>query len=269
MKKIGLLLFALLTAACTVDKIAEHLVVDGWIEDGKYPVVILTSSVAVVEGEMDYDDLQRHVLKWATVSVSDGENTYMLMGKQDDHYFPPYIYTSYSLKGQAGKTYTLNVRYGETEASAVTTIPAPQTLTHIAPNVNEDGSTIKVGFTPQDDSYYFFFTKRAQKDSTYLPCMYTLVDGSTVNGEYEGIVFPGFDIMGSEYDWHFQSGDHVSVRFCTLDREAHAYWKAINDQWIFSRSPFFPVHSGAPSNVSGGYGYWAGYGSTYYEVDIP
>ena len=151
----------------------------------------------------------------------------------------------------------------------MTTIPAPQTLTKIEPNITEDGATIKVGFTPKEDSYYFFFTKRAKKDSSYLPCMYTLVDGSAVSGAYEGIVFPGFDILGSEYKWHFESGDHVSVRFCTLDRETHAYWKALDDQWTFSRSPFFPVHSGAPSNVSGGYGYWAGYGSTFYEVDIP
>ena len=269
MRKFAIILFAVLAAACEVEKIPEHIVVDGWIEDGGYPVVILTSSVAVVEGVMDYDDLERHVLKWATVSVSDGENNYPLMGKKDDRYFPPYIYTSYSFKGQAGKSYTLNVKYGETEASAVTTIPAPQALTQIAPNVTEDGSTIKVRFTPQDDSYYLFFTKRAQKDSTYMPSMYSLVDGSAVSGEYESIVFPGFHIMGSEFSWYFESGDKVSVRFCTMDRDAHAYWKAVDDQWIFSRSPFFPVHSGAPSNVVGGYGYWVGYGTTYYDVDIP
>ena len=269
MRRIAIILFAILVAACEVEKIPEHIVVDGWIEDGGYPVVILTSSVAVVEGEMDYDDLQKHVLKWASVYISDGENKDTLIAMQNNRFFPPYIYTSNSLKGQAGKTYTLNVRYGKTEASAVTTIPAPQTLTKIEPNVTEEGSTIRVGFTPQDDSYYFFFTKRAQKDSTYLPSMYSLVDGSAVSGEYESIVFPGFNIMGSEYEWHFQSGDHVSLRFCTLDRDAYAYWKAINEQWIFTRNPFFPVHSGAPSNVSGGYGYWAGYGSTYYELDIP
>lgn len=270
MKKfVWILIASLLTVGCVVEQIDEHIVVDGWIEDGGYPVVILTSSVAVVEGTMDNDDLQQHVLKWGTVTVSDGEKTDTLIGKRDNHYFPPYIYTTSSMKGQAGKTYTLHVKYGETEASAVTTIPAPQTLDKIEPNNTEDGATIRVGLTPQDDSYYFFFSKRAQKDSTYLPCLYTLIDGSALSGYYESLVFRGFDVMGSEYKWLYESGDHVRVRFCTLDQNAYNYWKGLADEWVFSRNPFLPIQVTAPSNVVGGYGYWAGYGSTYYDVDIP
>lgn len=270
MKKLYcLILGALLLGACTVEKIDEHLVVDGWIEDGGYPVVILTSSVAVVDGTLDYDDLSKHVLNWATVSVSDGEQTVFLTGMEDDRYFPPYIYTTSSIKGQAGKTYTLNVKYGKTEASAVTSIPAPQTLTSIESSETSDGFTIKVGFTPKDGSYYGFFTRRDGKDSTYLACMYSLVDGANISGEYESLLFRGFDVMGTEFSWHYEHEDHVSVRFSTMDAASYGYWKGLFDEWIFSRNPFFPVRATPESNVVGGYGCWAGYGSTYYEIDIP
>ncbi|MBO4469875.1 MAG: DUF4249 family protein [Bacteroidales bacterium] len=269
MKRLFLFLMMCFAVCCTVEKIDEHLVIDGWIEDGGYPVVIVTSSVALVEGTLDYDDLSKHVLRWATVSVSDGEETFFLTGMKNDTYFPPYIYTTTKFKGQAGKKYTLKVKYGETEATAETTIPAPQTLTAIGSHETAEGSTIQVAFTPSEDSYYGFFTKRDQKDSTYLACMYSLVNGSTVKGSYESFLYRGFDIMGSEFTWYYEPGDHVRVRFCTMDEMTYNYWKGLFDEWVFSRNPFFPVHSTAPSNVVGGYGYWAGYGSTYYEIDIP
>ena len=260
---------SVLAVSCKVEKIDEHLVVDGWIEDGGYPVVILTSSVALVDGTLDYNDLSKHVLRWATVSVSDGENKVLLTGMKNDDYFPPYIYTTSKMKGQAGKTYTLNVRYGETEASAVTTIPAPQTLTKLEVNETAEGSSIRVGFTPVDGSYYGFFSKREHKDSSYLACMYSLVEGHGLPTDYESLIYCGFDIMGSEYKFFYESGDHVYVRFSTMDQVSYNYWKGLFDEWAFSRSPFFPAQSTAPSNVVGGYGCWAGYGSSFYEIDIP
>lgn len=269
MKRLIWILIAIMTASCTKDKIAEHLVIDGWIEDGGYPVVIVTSSVALTEGTLDYDDLAGHVLRWATVSVSDGEETYFLTGMKNEHYFPPYIYTTSKFKGQAGKKYSLKVKYGETEATAETSIPAPESLNSIGYNETSDGYSVKASFTARDGSYYGFFTRREQKDSTYLGCMYSLVDGSAVAGESEATLFRGFNIMGAEYSWYYESGDRVRVRFCTMDYDTYNYWKGVYDEWVFSRNPFFPVRSTAPSNVVGGYGYWAGYGAAYYVVDMP
>lgn len=269
MRKFLLIALSLLLAGCTVEKIDEHLVVDGWIEDGGYPVVILTSSVAVVEGTLDYEQLSDHVLRWATVTLSDGEQTVPLTGMMDERYFPPYIYTTSSMKGQAGKSYTLNIKYGKTEASAVTTVPAPQTLTKIEPLESKDGALITVGFTPQEGSYYGFFTKREGKDSTYLMSTYSLVEGSAIPADYESTIFRGFDVMGPGFAWNFEHGDHVSVRFSTMDAVSYNYWKGLFDEWVFSRNPFFPVRATPASNVVGGYGCWAGYGSTFYEIDIP
>ena len=260
-------------AACTAEApVAEHLVVDGWIEDGGYPVVILTSSVPVGDEPLALEDLQSHVLKWATVSVSDGENTVFLTGMKNDDYFPPYIYTSYAMKGQAGKKYSLKVRYGETEVSAETTVPAPQSLDTLLAVSTLDGYAIQARFQPQQDGYYFFFARRAAADSTYLPCMYTLIDGSAVSGQEVSVnMMRGFEILSSEEygTGIFKSGEHVSVRFCTMDKFSYEFWKGYQEEWVFTHNPFFPALSNAPSNVTGGYGAWVGYGASFYEIDIP
>ena len=247
----------------------EHLVVDGWIEDGGYPVVKLTSSIAVCEGEMSEEDLRRHVLNWATVTVSDGEQTVTLMGMQDDRFFPPYIYTTYNMKGQAGKTYTLDVKYGKTTASAVTTIPAPEPLDTLYATKTADGYTLRAEFTPSEDAGYMCYSRRDGVDSSYKMCQFSLVDGNAVREHTMLIVFPGFSVVSDQYQKAFDPGEHVSVRFCKMDRQSYDFWKGYMDEWIFSRNPFFPVSANPQSNVVGGYGIWAGYGATYYEIDIP
>ena len=61
----------------------------------------------------------------------------------------------------------------------------------------------------------------------------------------------------------------VMVKFCTLDHDSFCYWEDFEDILTLSRNPFFPVNKKVRSNVSSGYGYWAGYGATYYKVSIP
>ena len=250
---------------CAPEPVDEHIVIDGWIEDGGYPIVILTSSLSVEEGAVwSQDNLRKHVLTTATVTVSDGENSVVLMGKKDDRYFPPYIYTTSWLKGEAGKTYSLHVKYGRTEATAVTTIPAPQPLLGITSVPEGDGYNVYCRFAAQPGSYYTFFSMRVGKDKTYLPSFLTQIDGSTVSGESNTLVMKGYDITSSEkHENLYAAEDQVSIRFCTIDRATYDFWKGYEESWLFSHNPFFPVTSGVPSNITGGYGLWAGYGATY------
>ena len=108
-----LLLCAALTA-CESDYLGtaeSQLVVEGWIENEGYPVVILSRSVPISEDYTPMDELDQYLLRWAKVTVSDGQNSVVLTGKYDSGYFPPYIYTTGRLKGRAGKSYTLTVEY--------------------------------------------------------------------------------------------------------------------------------------------------------------
>lgn len=82
-------------AGCTgalIPHSPQQIVVEGWIEDGKAPVVMVTTTVPVSTEKQELSSLEKNVVRWATVSVSDGEKEVFLTGRRNDDYFPPYIY---------------------------------------------------------------------------------------------------------------------------------------------------------------------------------
>ena len=95
MKRGLLILFmSLLAAGCSYLNEKEYepeIVVEGWIEDGGFPVVIVTSTVQVTDQYKSWTDLQENIIRWAKVSVSDGEEEVVLTGKMNNDCFPPYI----------------------------------------------------------------------------------------------------------------------------------------------------------------------------------
>ena len=100
-----------------------ELVVEAWIEEGKNPVVIVTTSVTYDELPADEEALAGHIVRWAKVWMSDGSKTVNLTGVPTDKYFPPYVYTTSEMRGEAGRNYDLQVEYGNVTATASTTIP--------------------------------------------------------------------------------------------------------------------------------------------------
>lgn len=84
----------LFTASCDISQdspdVPSGLVVEGWIEDGGFPIVLLTRSMPVNEEYLDPDTLNDYLVKWAKVSVTDGNDTVVLTGKYDKGYFPPF-----------------------------------------------------------------------------------------------------------------------------------------------------------------------------------
>ena len=80
MKK-SLLVLALLAAACTPTwqpEGEEKLVVEGWIDDGGFPVVMVTTSVPTSTEYQSIDDQKDHLVRHARVTVSDGETSVSL-----------------------------------------------------------------------------------------------------------------------------------------------------------------------------------------------
>lgn len=268
----------LLMSGCTNDDMYEHqpeIVVEGWIEHDGYPVVILTSTVPVNDEMQEWSSLQDYVIRWAKVTVSDGEKEVVLTGKMNSDYFPPYIYTTARIKGEAGKTYYLTVEYSGRIVTAKTTIPDPVPLEWIKVSPSENGMyAIKAGVrdNPGTKDYYKFFTKVFRKDSVYNSSFMGLLDDEVMGDEVSEVLVRGAfspEFGSSESSVYFSSDDCVSVRFCTLDQDSFSYWQDFEDVLTLSRNPFFPVNKSIRSNVSSGYGYWAGYGSSYYMVSIP
>ena len=90
----------LLLAACHQELHAPHeeIVVEGWIESGSAPVVLLTRTFVVQLGD-EVDGETSTVLPWGKVTVSDGTDEVILTGDYDERYFPPYIYSTSRMMG--------------------------------------------------------------------------------------------------------------------------------------------------------------------------
>lgn len=223
-------------------------------------------------------DLNNHIIRWGKVSISDGEKEVILSGRKDERFFPPYIYTTSKLKGEVGKTYHLKVEYSGRTVTALATIPAPKPLEYIKINesrsngAQDDGRYFLTGGLKDDRTtkdYYKVFTKVHQKDSIFVSSFLGLTDDTILGEGIEEIpINRGSGVQTTNKDNYYRSGDIVHIRFCTLDKIAWEYWSDFEEIQSLSRNPFFPISTDIRSNISGGLGYWAGYGATYYTISI-
>lgn len=252
-----------------------QIVVEGWIEAGGYPVVILTTTVSVGEQQKDWASLKDHVIRWAKVSISDGEEEVVLTGRKNDDYFPPYIYSTARIQGEAGKTYTLKVEYSGRTVTAQTSVPdaVPLEWIKVVPSQRDGYADIVAGLkdNPSTKDYYKFFTWSLHDDSTYVPSFMGLINDEILADEVnEVMVQRGAPQVFGDADTSLSFSDHsfVLVKFCTMDEASYMYWEDYEDIAFLSRNPFFPVTCKIRSNVQGGLGYWVGYGSTVYRLSL-
>lgn len=267
----------LLLAGCTsqVTVPDQKLVVEGWIEAGEAPVVYVSATMNPTAEELSVESLSEHIVKWAKVTLSDGENEVVLTGTASKRFFPPYAFTTGRMTGEVGKTYSLKVEYSGEVVTAQATVPAPKTLdsVEVVPSGGEDGEKlIRVRFTddPLTEDYYRFFTKTQGADSAFIPAPLALVSDSMIeNSTVQMDITPGGSILRTGWNGGFMPGDKVKLKFCTMDRSMYIFWKSFDEQKSLSGLPLFSVDDNLPGNVSGGIGYFAGYGSTVYNLVIP
>lgn len=251
-----------------------RLVVEGWIDDGGFPVVIVTTTIPVDEQYHEWQSVQDHVVRWAKVTVYDGEKEYVLTGKIDRDYYPPYIYTTSRLRGKVGKTYYLKVEYSGREVTAQTTIPASVPLQWLKVRMASNGqASITAGLkdNPMTEDYYKVFIKKENQDSIYQSALMGVFSDEILSEDVNVIEIRGSKSSkfgGSTSSIYHDLEDVVNIKFCTLEREPYCYWEDYEDVSLLSTNPLFPVNKPMRSNVSSGYGYWAGYGSLYYKVSI-
>lgn len=279
MKKLAIFICVLLSLGCSDAVLPAgqpQIVVEGWIEAGREPVVIVSTTVPVSSKWQEYEPvLESCVVRWATVSVFDGEKEVFLTGKPDAAYMPPYIYTTSRITGEVGRTYRLRVVYSGRTVEAETVIPAPAELEYAQPSMISDKAyEIKAGIQddPQAKNYYKFFTKVKGLDTAYESSFLGLVDDADLaDGVNEVKVLGKFtsSFGSSDNNTYFSPGDTVFVRFCTLTETGYQYWRDFEDVAALSLNPFFPVTKKIRSNIKGGLGYWTGYGSKYYTVCMP
>lgn len=275
MRKIFGIFVLCLLSGCTdglIPKAEPCLVIEGWIEEGRFPVVLLSTTVPVGEEEKDMESLRDHVVRWGKVTISDGEREVILTGGPDERFIPPYSYTTARMRGEAGKEYTVTAEYDGHVATATTVIPEGKDLKYLKAETLSSGKSRIVAGLKDDASeknFYKFFVMREGKDSTYMSSFLGLVNDEILkDGVNEVAVYNSMNVREGEFDQYFEKDDVVRVRFCTLDEASWEYWSDFEEIQSLSRNPFFPVSKMIRSNVTGGLGYWAGYGSRYYKVDM-
>ncbi|MBR1872523.1 MAG: DUF4249 domain-containing protein [Bacteroidales bacterium] len=272
MKRLLLIFCLAALSSCTSDyiKVAEQqIVVEGWIDSGLPPIVMVTKSAPLSTEFRKIEDLGENIVRWAKVTVSDGTDEVVLIGRPDDHYDTGYIYTTAWMDGVPGRTYSLKVEYDGKVLTAKTTIPEPRTLDKIETVPSGDAFSILATFSPSGE-YYAFFTRVEKVDSCYAPSFLGVFSNDDFQGREQLTtgVNPGRTIARQTYTSSYNEGDKVHIKFCTMDRQTWEYWNAFQRVSSLSASPVFPVRENLPSNIEGGLGYWAGYGASWSTVEV-
>ena len=135
MKKYILFFLMIIACSCNNDtfsdgiKLESKLAVEGWIEEGDVPQVILSSTIPVND-VIDSTNVLDHVIRSAKITVSDGETIEVLRVKNDDNRLPPFIYFGSEIIGEAGKKYSLKIEYLNRIVEATTSIPKISFVNH-------------------------------------------------------------------------------------------------------------------------------------------
>ena len=266
-----------LLLSCSGDYLPEQndeLVVEGWIEDNGFPVVILTKNINISNKYQSLDSLSSCIVRWAKVTVSDGEKSVVLTGRYMKGYTPPYIYTTSHFRGEAGKTYQLTVEYGDFHATATTTIPKTQKIDELTVERCAQSDTLyQISLRYNDDeaeqNYYQIFTRVGGRDvRQYLAAYLGTIDNRVVKPKTKIPVYRGRDINTLDYTPYYTINDTVAVKFAHIDRTSYNFWYDYTRNLTTAGNMFFATAASLRSNIIGGTGYWCGMGSDIKYVAI-
>ena len=269
---------AAMLTSCDEDHLAvtqPQLVVEGWIEDGGYPVVIVTSSIPISEEYMPAETLSDYIVRWATVTVYCGEDSAVLTGKYDKGYFPPYIYTTSRMKGEQGKNYSLKVEYKDMVATATTTIPPRPDVMRFRLEKCEDSDTmyqVKAVFTDnkEEKNYYQLFSKVGAENKQYLASYLGSIDDDVLGDTTEVAVYRGHEVLSTmEYTPYFRPNDTISVKLSQIDEASFHFWDDYIKILSLSHNPFMAPQRSIRYNIVNGFGYWCGMNSVKDYFVIP
>ncbi len=253
----------------------EKIVVEGWIEPDEVAYVMLTKNTAYFS-VVDSTTLMNMIVTNATVTVSDGINSEQLTLTIDPNYFPPILYKGSTLKGIAGRSYTLTVEAEGKILSAITTIPVPIPLDSawfkVEPGKDSLGYLWATITDPaNENNYYRLETKRLGKDKRYIPILGSVYEDKFFNGQ--SLTFSmkrGFESFTTDMEdteaTYFKIGDTIILKSSTIDYNTYNFWSNAESEMFSSGNPFATPTS-MPTNVSGGaLGIWAGYGASYKTI---
>lgn len=269
-----------MVASCSKDDFSERsteskIVVEGWIEEGDYAQVLLSSSIPVTD-VIDSTNVLNHVIRSAKITISDGETSEVLRVKNDKNRVPPFVYYGSTLKGEAGKEYSLKIEYLNRVVEAITKIPKSVAIKSAEYVKKVDTDTTGYVFVKFDDplnekNYYQIATRIEGEEPIFVPSFYGNLDDKNFSTTAVSVqinrgvlLFPKTKFMP-----YFTDGDLIHVKLRTQNKEALDFWNSWQNEIVNSRNPIYPANTSLKSNIKGGIGIWAGYGQSVLRVKTP
>lgn len=281
MKKYILFLFTLVITSCAQDDFSDQtnleskIVVEGWIEEGDFANVLLSSSIPVTDA-VDSTNVFNHVIRSAKITISDGQNSEVLRVKRDKNRIPPFVYFGSELKGEAGKEYSIKIEYLNRVVEAVTLIPKSVPLKsaeYIKKNPTDTTGYVFVKFDDPigEKNYYQIATKIDGEEPIFVPSFYGNLDDKNFENSSVSVqinrgvlLFPK-----TKFTPYFADGDLIYVKLRTQTKQALDFWNSWQNEIVNSKNPIYPSNTSLKSNIKGGIGIWAGYGQSTIVVRTP
>jgi hypothetical protein len=281
MKKRYLFVLVILAISCNQDDFSSEIdaeskiVVEGWIEEGDVPQLILSSSIPIAQ-VVDSTNVLDRVIRSAKVTVSDGETTEVLRVKKDEDRLSPFVYFGSEIIGKAGRTYTLKIEYLSRVITATTTIPktvALNSAAYVKNNVTDTTGYIFIKFDDpiNEKNYYQITTRVAEKEPIFVPAFYGNLDDKNFDSPKISmqvnrgvLIFPK-----TKYKPYFTDGDLIFVKLRTMNKDVLDFWNSWQNEIVNSRNPIYPSNISLKSNINGGIGIWAGYGQNTILIRTP
>ncbi len=283
-----LILLSIAIVACQKEELQQpSIIVEGWIEEGKAPIVLIHKSYVIDEDSKSRASLQSiiggQMIVFGRVAIFDGADSIILTGRIDTSYMPPYIYTTTQIEGIAGKTYSLHAHYQGYDATAQTTIPSVARFDSIRAQEIAPGQMRLTGYMHgvKKDNYYMLMAKKLEAHQ-YRLCPLGVFSGAAANeGKMAVTIYcPDFSRIGID----IQKKDSVrpttvmtfpkseeqgySIKLAQIDLESYLYWDQYAAQSMTQGVLFMSVYKNLPSNIQNGLGIWYGMGSSEYHLRL-
>ena len=270
-----------------LDPTTTDLVVDASIENGKYPMVTLSKSLAYFS-KLDPSLLGSSYVHGAKVTMSNGSITGQLKEdslKDDSTGLIVYYYTfnpSYSgpkFRGEFNTAYNLEIQVGSETYEASTTIPKLakyiDSLWWVDAPAAADSALVnlkaRVVDPPGFGNYTRYYTN--VNDGPYYPGLNSvfddqITDGTTYTVTVDKGVNRNFPININDYSF-FNKGDSVVVKLADIDKATYDFWRTMEYNYQSVGNPF-STPTVVISNISNGaLGYFGGYAAQYKGLLIP
>ena len=256
----------------------EKLVVEGRMEEGLPPIVLLSRNVSFYGANL-FQNPDSLYVRDAIITVYNETDSVTLLPFEIDTLGQTAIVYSNPFEGFVGernRTYRIRI---EAEGQVLTSVTSIPNMVNVDTLWYEDASTedndsIVRAFTFITDpdtlgNYYRFFT--SQNGDPFLPGLASTFDDAFINGtrfqtpfdrgenRFEDI---DFDIYG-----FFFRGDTIVLKLTQIDRAHYNFWRTIEDD-AATGGPFstFTIIDG---NIDGGLGIWGGYAVSLDTIIIP